>query len=234
MSFDKPGQDESARYIAESVAALAMLKDQICGMYAALEQKGKNQSDHVQAFADAEVRLRQLLGQFPKDPITLAGIQQASARVDNVATQLPGTVRQVMDCIGGKVAGDFSKAVKSDIEKINDAATRATQASHEYVEKARGSDRTTVLLASFISLATAAVLATAALTWWVPSQAEVEAQKAEVTRLTATVAQLKQHGGDAQVVQCETRLCVRTDETVKTPKFADAKKGETYRVIKGY
>lgn len=66
-----------------------------------------------------------------------------------------------------------------------------------------------------------------------PSQ-NVEAQRAEVARLTATVGQLKQHGGDAQVFPCETRLCVRTDEAGKAPKVADAKKGETYRVIKGY
>lgn len=234
MSSDKLTPEQYARYIAESVAALAMLKDQICGMYAALEQKGKNQSDHVKAFADAEVRLRELLGQFPKDPITLAAINQASARFDTVAAQLPEDVKQVMNDIGGKVAGDFSAAVKDDIEKINDAATRATQASHDYVEKARGSDRTTVLLASFISLAMAVVLVTAALFWWIPARADVEAQKAEVARLTATVAQLKQHGGNAQVVQCETRLCVRTDEAGKAPKVADAKKGETYRVIKGY
>lgn len=206
MSFDKPGQDESARYIAESVAALAMLKDQICGMYAALEQKGKNQSDHVQAFADAEVRLRQLLGQFPKDPITLAAINQASARVDTVATNLPGMVRQVMDGIGGKVAGDFSEAVRGDIEKISDAATRATQASHDYVEHARHSYWKTALLALVVSLVMAGVLVAAALYWWIPARADVEAQKAEAARLMATVAQLKQQGGDAQVVPCETRL----------------------------
>ena len=234
MSYDKPTPEESARYIAESVAALAMLKDQICGMYAALEQKGKNQSDHVQAFADAEARLRQLLGQFPKDPITLAALNQASARVDTVATNLPGMVRQVMDGIGGKVAGDFSETVRGDIEKISDAATRAMQASHDYVERARRSDWTTVLGAAFVSLAVAGILVAAALYWWIPARADVEAQKAEVARLTATVAQLKQQGGDAQVVQCETRLCVRTDESGKTPKMVDAKKGDTYRVIKGY
>lgn len=234
MSSEKHTPDDYARYIAESVAALAMLKDQICGMYAALEQKGKNQSDHVQAFANAETRLRQLLGQFPKDPITLAGINQASARVETVAAQLPGDVKEVMDGIGGKVAGAFSEAVRDDIEKINDAATRATQASHEYVEHARHSYWKTALVAWFVSLAVAGVLVTAALYWWVPARAEVEAQNAEVARLTAAVAQLKQHGGDAQIVQCETRLCVRTDETGKAPKVADAKKGETYRVIKGY
>lgn len=234
MSLDKYSPEESARYIAESVAALAMLKDQICGMYAALEQKSKNQSDHVQAFADAERRLRQLLGQFPKDPITLAAINQASATVDTVATNLPGMVRQIMEGIGGKVAGDFSEAVRGDIEKISDAATRATQASHHYVEHARHSYWKTALLAWVVSLGTAGVLVAAALYWWIPARAEVEAQKAEVTRLTAAVAQLKQHGGDAQVVPCETRLCVRTDETGKAPKIPDAKKGETYRVIKGY
>ena len=234
MSLEKHTADEYARYISESVAALAMLTDQICGMYAALEQKGKNQSDHVQAFANAEHRLRQLLGEFPKDPVTLAGIQQASARVETVAAQLPADVKRVMDGLGGKVAGDFSQAVREDIGKINDAATRATQASHDYVEKARGSDITTVVLASSISLATGVVLATAALVWWIPARADVEAQKSEVARLTAAVAKLKQQGGDAPVVQCETRLCVRTDEAGKAPKVADAKKGETYRVIKGY
>ena len=234
MSLEKHTADEYARYIAESVAALAMLKDQICGMYAALEQKGKNQSDHVQAFAEAERRLRQLLGQFPKDPITLAGIQQASARVDTVAAQLPADVKRVMDGIGGKVAGDFREAVRDDIGKINDAATRATQAAHEYVERARRADWSTVLAATVVSLGTAGILVAAALHWWIPARVDVEAQKAEVARLRTTVAQLKQQGGDAQVVQCETRLCVRTDETSKTPKVADARKGETYRVIKGY
>lgn len=234
MSLEKQTADEYARYISESVAALAMLKDQICGMYAALEQKGKNQSDHVQAFANAEARLRQLLGQFPQDPITLAGINQASARVETVAAQLPKDLKQVMDGLGGRVAGSFSEAVKPEIERISDAATRATQAAHEYVEQARHSYWKTAMLALTVSLVMAGALVAGALYWWIPARADVEAQKAEVARLTATVAQLKQQGGDAQVVQCETRLCVRTDETGKAPKVADAKKGETYRVIKGY
>ena len=78
------------------------------------------------------------------------------------------------------------------------------------------------------------MLVAAALYWWIPARNDVEAQRAEAARLTATLAQLKQHGGEAQIVQCETRLCVRTDETIRTPKVVDAKKGETYRVIKGY
>lgn len=234
MSSDKHPAEESARYIAESVAALAMLKDQICGMYAALEQKSKNQSDHVQAFADAEVRLRQLLGEFPKDPITLAAIHQASAQFDTVAAQLPGDIRQVMDGIGGKVAGAFSAAVRDDIEKINDAATKATQAAHEYVDAARRSLWGTAIFTLLVSLLATGVLVGAALYWWIPARNDVEAQRAEAARLTATLAQLKQHGGEAQIVQCETRLCVRTDETIRTPKVVDAKKGETYRVIKGY
>ena len=234
MSLDKHTAEDYARYIAESVAALAMLKDQICGMYAALEQKGKNQSDHVQAFAAAEARLYQLFGQFSKNPITLTTINQTNARVDTVATNLPGMVRQVMDGIGGKVAGDFSEAVRDDILKISDAATRATQASHDYVEHARHSYWKTALLALVVSLVMAGVLVAAALHWWVPARADVEAQRTEAARLTATIAQLKQQGSDAQVVPCETRLCVRTDETGKAPKVADAKKGETYRVIKGY
>ncbi len=234
MGTENPTPQEYASHIAESVAALGMLKDQICGMYAALEQKGKNQSDQIQALADAEARLRQLLGQFPRDPITLAGIQQASARVGTVAAKLPGDVQQVMDGMGGKVARDFREAVKDDIEKINDAATRATQAAHEYVERARKADWATILAALFVSLSVAGILVAGALNWWVPARADVEAQKAEVARLTATIAQLKQQGGQAQVVQCETRLCVRTDETGKAPKVADSKKGETYRVIKGY
>jgi len=234
LSLEKHTAEEYARYIAESVAAMAMLKDQICGMYAALEQKGKNQSDHVQAFANAEARLRQLLSQFPKDPITLAGINQASAQVEIVATQLPKDLKHVMDGLGSKVAGDFGEAVRDDIGKINEAANRATQAAHEYVEQTRRSYWKTALLALVVSLAMAGALVTAALYWWIPARADVEAQRAEVAHLTAAVAQLKQQGGDAQVIQCETRLCVRTDESGKTPKVADAKKGETYRVIKGY
>ena len=85
-----------------------------------------------------------------------------------------------------------------------------------------------------ISLITAAVSAAAALYWWIPARTDVEVQRAEVARLTAAIGQLKQQGGNAQIVSCETRLCVRTDEAGKTPKIADAKKGDTYRVIKGY
>ena len=234
MSSDKHPAEESARYIAESVAALAMLKDQICGMYAALEQKGKNQSAHVQALVNAEEALRRLLGQFPKDPITLSGIHQASARIETVAARLPGDVQAVMDGIGGTVAGAFSEAVKPDIEKINEAATKATQAAHEYVDAARRSLWGTAIFTLLVSLLATGVLVVAALYWWIPARNDVEAQRAEAARLTATLAQLKQHGGEAQIVQCETRLCVRTDETIRTPKVVDAKKGETYRVIKGY
>ncbi len=234
MSLEKHTADEYARYISESVAALAMLKDQICGMYAALEQKGKNQSDHVQAFANAEHRLRQLLGEFPKDPVTLAGIREASAQIETVATQLPKDIKQVMDGVGGKLAGDFRDAIRDDILRISDAASLATQASHEYVAQARRSYWTSSLAAVGVSLGMASVLVVAALYWWIPARVDVEAQRAEVARLTATVGQLKQHGGDAQVFPCETRLCVRTDEAGKVPKVPDAKKGETYRVIKGY
>ncbi|MDQ2733539.1 MAG: hypothetical protein M3Y55_00800 [Pseudomonadota bacterium] len=223
MSAEHPTPAEYAQYIGESVAALAMLKDQICGMYAALEQKGRNQSDQVKALSDAQIALRQLLGQFPKDPITLSGLHQASARVEAAARALPGTV-----------AGAFSEAVRPDIEKISDAATRTTQAAHEFVEQARSSYWKTALMGLFVSLVVAGVLVAAGLYWWIPARADVEAQSAEVARLTATIAQLKKQGGEAQIVQCETRLCVRTEETGKAPKVVDAKKGETYRVIKGY
>ena len=243
MSTDRPIPPADARYfdsvefariLSESVAALAMLKDQVCGMYAVLEQKGKSQSDHVQALVNAESVLQQLLGKFPKDPVTLGAINHASARIETVAERIPGDVRALMNGMGSTVAGVFSDAVKTDLEKINNAATWATKASDDYAKRVRRSYWATALVASGVIVATVAVLVGAAFYWWIPARADLEAQRAERERLTAVIAQLKQQGGNVQIVLCETRLCVRTDESGKTPKVADLKKGETYRVIKGY
>ena len=49
-------RDEAEREIAESVAALAMLRQQICGMYALLQERGRQEGELAERLEDAALR----------------------------------------------------------------------------------------------------------------------------------------------------------------------------------
>ena len=60
MSDDE--HNAKVRQIGECVAAIVMLKEQICGMYAGLEEKRRGQAEQITALVDAERRLRKFFG----------------------------------------------------------------------------------------------------------------------------------------------------------------------------
>ncbi len=222
------------RQIAESVEAMSMLKDQICGMYGALEKRSKDQSNHVQALTDAEAALARLIRKIPTDAITLEGIQRATARVETVADKIPGTVTSIVETSGGAIAETFAQRVEPEVAKIKAAAVQATRAANTYVSQATRSVQQAMLAALGVTLGVVTLLVLAALFWWVPSRADMDADRAEVKRMNDVIQMLKAHGGLAQLVQCGPHLCVRTDETIKTPPLPGTAKGDTYRVVKGY
>lgn len=234
MSAEQPTPEEFARHIAESVAALDLLKSQICGMYAVLQQRDKNRSENVQALVDAEVKLQGLLGQFPKDPITLAGIQSATGRIEQVALDIPKEIRTFMFKGVEAMATAFANKTEPQVNAIGAAANEATLAANGYALTRKRSVYVPAAVAGVTALVVAAILAVAAVWWWVPARADIEAQRSEIKQMEETIATLKKDGGLAQLVPCDTHLCVRTDETVKTPKISNLPKGDTYRVIKGY
>ena len=75
MSDDE--HNAKVRQIGECVAAIVMLKEQICGMYAGLEEKRRGQAEQITALVDAERRLRKFFG-----------------AVDPAAAGDPGTARR--------------------------------------------------------------------------------------------------------------------------------------------
>ena len=222
------------RQIAESVEALSMLKDQICGMYGALEQRSKSQSEHVQALTDAELALARLIGKIPTDAITLEGIQRATARVETVAETIPVSVTRIVSITGGAIADAFAARVEPEVAKIKAAAMQAARASNEYAAQATKSVNQAVVTALIVTLGVVTLLTLAAFNWYVPSRADIDADRAEVQRMEGVIQTLKERGGLAQVIQCGTHLCVRTDETIKTLPLPGIAKGDTYRVVRGY
>jgi len=234
VSAENPTPEEFARHIAESVAALVMLKDQVCGMYAVLDKKSTGQSDHVQALMEAERQIQQLLGQFPRDPLTLEGIRRASDRIEQAAVAIPVSVTASLQERGEAMAKAFTQQIDPEVKRIQLAAHQALQVANDYVRHRNQTLSETVWVAFGVTIVVASMLVAAALWWWIPARADVEAQKAELQRMTDNIKELKERGGLAQIVQCETHLCVRTDESVKAPKVNGAQKAETYRVVKGY
>ena len=217
------------RQIAESVEALSMLKDQICGMYAALVEQQDEQAKQAARLEGSENRLNALIGALPRDPLTLASIVKAAARVESTAAGLPEVVKTAVDALGAPVARDFTSTVAKPTSDIHAAAAAATAAAGRYSRAVRFATWKATGVALLVSLAVATVLAIL-VAWWIPSLAEVQARRAERDQLASAVADLEKRGGKVKLEKCAGRLCVQTDEATSYTKNA----GETYRVIKGY
>lgn len=99
------------RQIAESVEALSMLKDQICGMYAALVEQQGEQARQAARMEASEKRLIALIGGLPRDRLTLASITRAADRVESTAAGFPGVVKTAIDALGAPVTTSFTTAV---------------------------------------------------------------------------------------------------------------------------
>ena len=135
MSDDE--HNAKVRQIGECVAAMVMLKEQICGMYAGLEEKRRGQAEQITALVDAERRLRKLVGELPNDPLTLASIVQAAERVESSTGELPAIVKTAIDEVGEKAASGLTKAAAVPIGQIEKAAQAATAAANDYRQAAR-------------------------------------------------------------------------------------------------
>lgn len=223
------------RQIAESVEALSMLKEQICGMYAALVEQQKGQVKQAVRLEGSEDRLNALIAALPKDPLTLASIVRAADRVDSTAGCLPGVLRGAIEALGEPVARDFTTTVAKPTSDIHAAAAAATAAAGRYTRAVRFATWKATGVALLVSLAMATVLAILVFRW-IPSLAEIQALRAERDQLTAAIADLEKRGGKAKLIVCgdRRRLCVQTDEPSGSLAYETVIKGETYRVIKGY
>ena len=219
------------RQIAESVEALSMLKDQICGMYAALVEQQRGQVKQAERLKGSEDRLSALIGALPRDPLTLASIVKAADRVDSTAEGLPEVVRTAIAALGAPVGRDFTTTVANPTGDILIAAAAATAAATDYSRAVRFATWKATGVALLVSVAMAAVLAVLVFRW-IPSLAEIQALRTERAELATGVAELEKRGSKIKVEKCEGRLCVQTDESAKS--YSNVKTGETFRVIKGY
>ena len=218
------------RQIAESVEALSMLKEQICGMYAALVEQQKEQAQQAVRLEASEKRLNTLLGGLPRDPLTLASITRAADRVESTAAGFPEVVKTAIDSLGAPVAKEFKDTVAKPTGEILAAAAAATAAAGDYSRAVRFATWKATGVALLVSLAVATVLAVL-VAWWIPSLPEIQARRAERDQLAAVIAELAKRGGKLKLGTCEGRLCVQTEEGLKSyGKSPD----ETYRVLKGY
>ena len=78
---------------------------------------------------------------------------------------------------------------------------------------------------------TAIVITLIAVSWYVPSVADMQARRTEKSQLEASIADLEQRGGKLQISHCgpERRLCVAVDDYAGIY----GKAGD-YRIAKGY
>lgn len=223
---------ERDRQIAESVEALSMLKDQICGMYAALVDQQREQTKQAVRLESSENRLNALIGGLPKDPLTLASIVKAAARVEATADGFPKVVKTAIDELGAPVATKFTTAVAKPTADINVAAAAATAAAGVYSRAVRFATWKATGMALFITLAAVAAVLAGLMTWWIPSLEEIQARKVERDQLMAVIADLGKRGGKMNLTTCDGRLCVQIDDSAHS--YTVPKTGESLRVIKGY
>lgn len=225
-------RDEAEREIAESVAALAMLRQQICGMYALLQERGRQEVELAERLEDAEERLQQLLAGLPRDPMTLAAIQRAAQRVEASGSVLPGIVQTAIGEVGKQAAQGLAQAVAPHVQDLARAAFRAEQAAKSYEQAVDWAH--VKVIAAGMAVSVAALLA--AVAWWVPSLQEIQARRAERAQLAAAVEDLERRGGRAQLNVCgdKKRLCVLVNEGAGGWGPVTLPKGQVYRVIQGY
>lgn len=218
------------RQIAESVEALSMLKDQICGMYAALVEQQDEQAKQAARLEASEKRLNALIGGLPRDPLTLASITRAADRVESTATGFPEVVKTAIDELGAPVASKFTSAVAKPTADIKSAAAAATAAAGAYSRAVRLATWKATGVALLVSLGVATALAVL-VAWWIPSLTEVQARRTELKQLAAGVADLEKRGGKVKLEQCGKRLCFQADEG--PANLWTKPTGETLRTIKG-
>ena len=116
-------------------------------------------------------------------------------------------------------------------EEISGLATESRQATEAMRAARRAASARMALWSSGVTALTSTV-SVVVISWWLPSQAQVEALRATRDRLAAAVASLEQRGGRIDLRQCGgngNRLCVRVDRGA--PAFGQ--NGE-YLVVKGY
>ena len=220
------------RQIAESVEALSMLKDQICGMYAALVEQQDEQARQATRLEASEKRLNALIGGLPRDPLTLASITRAAERVESTAADFPEVVKMAIDALGSPVATNFKTAVAKPTADINVAAAAATAAAGVYSRAVQWATWKATGVALFVSLAVVGAVLGGLMTWWIPSLEEIQARKAERDQLMGVIVDLGKRGGKIKFTLCDGRLCAQTDESAQS--YSVPKTGETLRVLRGY
>lgn len=150
---------------------------------------------------------------------------------DNVEKKLSRLEAGVKQSIESSAQSTASQAAELLSKRFIEADAAAQRAAKLYDTAAKKLDSRRWLY--FLSAqATILTLVVVSLYLWVPSLDEIKARRVEVMRLDELASRVE--WSKCIVGNGQTRNCIRTDESEHTDNFGDKKKGETYRIPKGY
>ena len=122
------------------------------------------------------------------------------------------------------VRDEIRRTLVDEFQGLDEECRRATQS----LQSVKRAANLRVTLSSIGIAAICTCIAVAALSWLLPSKAEIAALRAQRDRFSETVVQLERHGGRIDLRRCgnDSRLCVRID--MKAPTFGEH---QDYRIV---
>lgn len=225
--------ENNLQNIAECLAAMDTMRQLICGMFGAIQEKQELHSSAVKAFNDSEKKLQTLVEKLPNDAITLGGIRDAAGAVKSTVDSVPGLIATEMNTVGQGVAAIFINATKDHVADIQSAAAAATSAAAVYKGAAALAQWKTTGVAVFASVLSVGV-AVAGFWFWLPSYKDLQAMRLERDEMAATVAKLDRAGGRASIVDCGGRLCAAIEESSLSAVWRNPETGGVAIILKGY
>lgn len=155
-------------------------------------------------------------------------LRELQDNVEKKLTRLEADVKQSIESSAQSTASQAAELLSKRFVEADAAAQRASKLYDTAAKKLHSR-----LWLYFISAqATILTLAVVSLYLWVPSLDEIKARRVEVMRLDELASRVE--WSKCTVGNGQTRNCIRTDESEHTDNFGDKKKGETYRIPKGY
>ena len=148
MSDHDPDQPRKLA-IAECVAAMDMLRQQVCGMYALLEEQHRVQQAAADRLDKSYRALQGLVDRLPNDVVTLTAIQHAAKSVDQSIATMPAAVTAAADALKTHTAGLFNAAITPHVQNIENASQHVIGVAKEMNRAIRRFD---LLTAAFYTL----------------------------------------------------------------------------------
>ncbi len=161
--------------------------------------------------------------------------EQAIARLGYLEKRVEQSLQQIPTILGASAAqiadSVASKAAEQLIGKVRQADAAALDAAQKYQAASDSLKRRFWL--SIFAIHLGVVLPLALLFFFaVPSTDEIAQRQRELAVLEQNIDALKRQGGDAAIIDCEGRPCVRTREVPGEDPYHDAATGKkTYRLI---